>query len=110
MYAFATCTISIYRGTTKNEYGDDVADTAAPLYTDILAYIDDRQVYVTDLSDEKPRAIHKTDCTVPYNTDIRVHDRIHDNTYGIAYWVNTVEKVQTPGFKSDITVSLRRVN
>jgi hypothetical protein len=47
---------------------------------------------------------------MPYGTDVRINDRISDDSNGVRYWVDDVVVPRSPGYRPDVVLDLRRVN
>lgn len=108
MYAIASCTASILRGTTTNEFGDTV-DTDTVIQSGIPFYISDIADRVWDPSTQTPRVIRSIDGQCQSDVDLRIGDRVRDDTNGITYIVNDVTQPYGAGWTSDLDVDLKRI-
>ena len=111
MYALATCRASIYRGSTTDEYGDEVEghDASLRVAQDILAHITQRSVRAFDPSSGMPRVFRTSLGIMPSGTDVRTNDRIRDDTHGVVYTVNAVTTNTVPGLTPDTVLELERI-
>lgn len=106
MNTVANTTISIYRGTTEDEYGDEVnGDT--PLYTGIPAsLIEGRPRQVESGTSGTPRVIRQATMRVIATTDIKRDDRVKDETTGYFWRIDAVGAAGNPAFTPDLRVDL----
>lgn len=91
MYALATCTATVLRGTTANEFLD-VVDTDTSVATGVLAAI--------------RRTSKAIRAQVQSDVDLRVGDRLRDDTHGPTYVVQSVTTPGGPGVAGDLEVEL----
>lgn len=108
MYQIATCTATILRGTTTNQFSDTV-DNAVPVYTGVIASIREEGRVVFDPATQQPRVVRSVAGTVPSDTDVLDSDQIRDDTHGVTYSVEAVTKPVQPGFTPDTELQLRRI-
>lgn len=109
MYVVATCTASILRGTTTDDYGD-VTDNATVVATGIIASIREQSRTVFDPNTQQPRIVRFTEGVMPAGTDVVDTDQVRDDTYGITYFVEAVTQDREPGFTPDLKLQLKRVS
>jgi hypothetical protein len=109
MWALATCRASIFRGSTPDEYGDPTPSNAIPLYTNVLASIEERNSRTWDPATQTPRVVRVVSGTVPSTTDILTGDRIRDDRNGVLYMVQNVTRPRTPARTPDVQLDLKRV-
>ncbi|MET8848053.1 hypothetical protein [Amycolatopsis sp. NPDC004625] len=110
MWALATCRASIYRGTSADpDYGDPVPNNSAPLYTNVLAAIEEKRATFWDHASQTPRVVRSVLGTVPSTTDIKTGDRIRDGKTGALYVVLNVTRPQQAGREPDTQLDLKRV-
>lgn len=108
MYALATCTASVLRGTGVNVYGDEI-DGGAAVYTGVLAAIREVSSVVSDPSTQTPRTVRSLICHVPSDLDVREGDRLRDDTNSVLYAIENVTHPQGPGVTRDTVLDLQRV-
>lgn len=109
MYALATTTVSILRGTTTDPvYGDSVA-TMSAIATGIPAsIIEDRQAKTTTPGNPTPRITRTYDGIVGSTVDVTDRDRLKDERTGQIYVIVSVSQQALPGIISDQSLELRR--
>lgn len=110
MYAVATCTISILRGTAQDPIYGDTYDTTQVIATGIPASIIERSQKITTPGNPTPRIVRAIDGIVGSATDITDADRIRDEKTGQVYVVTAVINSALPGMASDTQLELRRTN
>lgn len=108
MYALATCTTSILRGTSTDAYGD-VIDNATVAASGIPASIIVSSRTVQDSATQTSRVVETIHCEMISNLDVRDTDQIRDDTHGITYAVQAVTQPNGPGITPDLQIELRRV-
>lgn len=108
MYALANCTVSILRGTSTNEYGDEV-DSDTVVASGIPASIVVRSKSSSDPSTQVSRVIQQVVGVVGSNVDIQDTDRLRDDTNGITYAIESVIQANGPGHTPDLQLDLQRV-
>lgn len=110
MYAIATCSISILRGTATDLVYGDTYDTEQVIATGIPASIIERNQKITTPGNATPRVVRAIDGLVGSNIDITDNDRIRDERTGQVYVVVAVINSALPGMASDTQLELRRTN
>lgn len=108
IYAVATCVCSILRGTSTNEFNDAV-DNSTVAASGVITSIEETTSRVLDPTSQTPRVIRSVNGRVTSNVDIRVTDRLRDDTHATVYIVENVTQPGGPGFTSDLELELRRV-
>ncbi|MEU7416707.1 hypothetical protein [Streptomyces antibioticus] len=107
MLAVGTTTITVYRGTTTDAWGDE-ADTDTPVHTGIVASITEQSRRVTTRDDPTPRIVRYAVSRVTAGTDITDQDRIRDERTGAVYIVEAVSSMNSPVVAADLRLDLRR--
>lgn len=107
MLAVATTTLTVYRGTTTDGYGDE-QDTDTPIYTGIVASLTEQSRRVTTRDDPTPRIVRYAVARVTAGTDITDQDRVLDERTGAVYIVDAVSQMANPAVASDLRLDLRR--
>jgi hypothetical protein len=112
MYVLATCTASIYRGSNLDDYGDLKPDNgpAGRVATNVIASIVERDSHMWDQATTSPRVVRVVEGRVPSTVDVRVEDRVRDDTHGEWFWVENVTRPRTAGKVPDTVLDLRRIN
>jgi hypothetical protein len=108
MYQLANCLVSVLRGTTTNDYLDEV-DTAAVHASGIPAFLTETAARTFDPATQTPRVVRTVTATVPSTTDVTETDRLRDDTRGVTYAVEVVHRPDVPGLTADLRLELRRV-
>lgn len=107
MLALATTTLSVFRGTTTDVYGDE-QDADTPVATGIRASLTEQSRRVTTRDDPTPRIVRYAVARVTAGTDIQDQDRLRDERTGAVYIVDAVSSMANPAVASDIRLDLRR--
>jgi hypothetical protein len=107
MLALATTTVTVYRGTTTDAYGDE-QDTDTPVHTGIPASIVEQSRRVTTRDDPTPRIVRYTVGRVTAGTDITDQDRLKDERTGAVYIVDAVSQMTSAAVAADLRLDLRR--
>jgi len=104
------CVITIYRGTTSNQFGD-LVDSNVPFISDLPVTLIETGKSVQDPSTPTPRTIRAIYLNVPQWAGVLNTDRILDQATGDTYIVISVTKPATIiGAPVDTVCQLRRVS
>ena len=111
MYGLASTTVSIYRGTTTNAYGDEVddIDNAVCVASGIPADLFVTVARPYDPTTQQIRVIQSVRGSIGSDTDLVESDQIVDDNTGFTYQVESVTQPMGPGFVGDLALELRRV-
>ena len=109
MYALATCTASILRGTVENAFGD-LVDAEVAIASGVLAQITERNRTVLEPNSSTPRTVRDIRGVVPSDTDIAENDRLRDDTHGVTYIVVEAIRPGGPAYSRDTELMLKRVD
>lgn len=107
MLALATTTLTVYRGTTTDDFGD-AGDTDTIVHTGIPASLVEQTRRVTTRDDPTPRIIRAAVGRVTAGTDITDQDRIKDERTGAVYIVDAVSQMTSAAVAADMRLDLRR--
>jgi hypothetical protein len=106
----ANTTATIYRGSTSNQFGDQV-DSNVPLMTGIPVTLVETGKNVQDPSTPTPRTIRQIYCNVPQWTGVTLSDRLMDESTGDIYIIIGIKTPPTTiGAPVDTVLDLRRVS
>jgi hypothetical protein len=108
VYALATCTASILRGTTTDDYGDTV-DVDTAVHTGVLFSIQEMQKTVFDPATQTRRVVRWYQAACQSDIDLLIGDRVRDDTHDVTYIVNDVTQPGGVGWDSDLAIELKRV-
>ena len=108
MYARATTTISILRGTGTDEWGDAV-DNDTVVATGVRAAIAEQKIYAQGEVTTQPRNLRYARMRVTNGTDIQVNDRIKDERLNQTWTITNISPLQNPTVKQDLRVDLMYV-
>jgi hypothetical protein len=109
MYAHATTTVSVLRGSTTDGFGDTVAaDTVAASGVPASILEQRRNVYTP--ADNRVQQVLYYLGRVPGNTDVLLTDRIRDEVTGDTFHVDSVSRVGSPVQMNDIRLDLRKAS
>lgn len=109
MYAHATTTVSVLRGSTTDAFGDAVAAdavTASGVPASILEQR--RRTYVA--AENRVQQVLYYIGRVPGDTDIQLQDRVRDEATGDVYRVDSVSRVSSPVQMNDLRLDLRKAS
>lgn len=107
MLSVATTTLTVYRGTSTDVYGDEVDnDTIAA--SGIPASLVEQTRRVTTRDDPTPRIVHSATGRVTAGTDITDQDRVKDERTGAVYIVDAVSSMTNAAVAADLRLDLRR--
>jgi hypothetical protein len=104
----ATTTVTVYRGTNTDEYGDE-QDNNTVAATGLAASIIEQTRFTQDPSSMTPRVVRYVTGRVYANADVRPGDRIHDERTGDSYILDSVTRSQHGAIQPDLRLELRRV-
>lgn len=107
MLALATTTVTVYRGTSTDAYGDE-QDTDTVVHTGIPASIVEQTRRTTTRDDPTPRVIRYAVGRVTAGTDITDQDRLLDERTGVVYIVEAVSSMASAAVAADLRLELRR--
>lgn len=109
MIASASTTITIYRGESVDEWGDEI-DTDTVVETGIPASIVEMNVDAEVLVSGMPRVIRKATCRVGSEVDVRTYDRIYDEQNNESYTILSLSRLQNPVCAMDTKLIVQRVD
>lgn len=107
MLALATTTVTVYRGTSTDAYGDE-QDTNTVVHTGIPASIVEQTRRTSTRDDPTPRVIRYAVGRVTAGTDITDQDRLLDERTGVVYIVEAVSSMASAAVAADLRLELRR--
>ncbi len=102
-----TTTVSILRGTTVNDWGDEV-DSDTTVATGIPASVMERTLTDIDPSSGDPRTARAVVGGVPAGTDVRDGDRLRDERTDITYAIRSISALSNPVFTPSVRLDLDR--
>lgn len=110
MYALASALVSILRGTTTNQWGDQTDDPAASaIAVGVPACIEVTNTNAFDPTTQQIRTIRTISGSIQSDTDITETDRLRDDASGAIYIVESVTQRGGPGFTGDLELVLKQV-
>ena len=106
MRALANTTLSVLRGTTTDEFGDD-ADNSTVVASGIPCSLIEqiRQAYTPE--NPTPRVVRYSIGRVNADTDIRESDRVKDERTNRTYIVQAVSQTGGLGMVNDLRLDLK---
>ncbi len=109
MYAHATTTVSVLRGSTTDVFGDTVAaDTVAA--SGVPASILEQRRTMRTAADDRVQQVLYYIGRVAGDSDIQLQDRIRDEITGDTYFVDAVSRVGSPVQMNDLRLDLRKAS
>ena len=112
IYTLASHLISILRGTTTNQWGDeiDATDGAQVIATGVPVALAITSTTAHDPSTQTIRVVRRITGAIQSDTDVRDNDRLRDDATGAVYVVESVTTPLGPGFTADLDLVLRQVS
>lgn len=105
MIATPTTRVDVLRGTTTNDFGDEVdADTV--VLSDIPASIIERSQRVHEPKDGEDRIVRVLKGRVPYGTGVAKGDRLRDRNSDAVYVIDNVYQQANPFWRQDQSLDL----
>jgi hypothetical protein len=105
----ATTSVTIFRGTTENQFGDAVDQNLVHM-AGVPAILTETGRRIEDPSSPTPRTIRAIECHVPPWTGVLNTDRIYDEQTGDTYIVQGVTRPPTLiGAPPDTLLQLKRI-
>jgi len=108
MYVLATCTATVLRGTTADDYGDPV-ETGTEIARELPMAIKERVRTVWDQTTQTPRTVRTYSAAAPSTADIQVGDQVRDDTHQVLYAVEERLDPTTMPVAGDLRLTLKRV-
>lgn len=107
----ATTTVSIYRGSTQDAYGDPVDDNtvAPPIATGVICSIIEQTRRAFIAAESRRTVVKNAFGRVVSGTDVIEGDRIKDERTGEFYFVEATSMPQSPFGAMDVRLVLRTV-
>lgn len=108
MYARATTTVSILRGTGTDEWGDAV-DNDTVVATGVRASITEQKIYAQGEVTTQPRNLRYARMRCTKGTDVRVNDRVRDERLNQTWTITNISSIQNPVVGQDLRIDLMLV-
>jgi hypothetical protein len=109
IYAIATTTVSVLRGTTVDPVYGDTTATMNVIASGIPAsIIEDKSAKTTTPGNPTPRITRSYDGILGSTVDVTDRDRLKDERTGQVYVIVSVSQQALPGITSDQNLELRR--
>jgi hypothetical protein len=106
----ANCSATIFRGSTSNQFGDQV-DANTPLITGLPITLIETGKTVQDPSTPTPRTIRQIYANVPQWAGITLSDRLMDESTGDVYIIIGIKTPPTIiGAPVDTVLDLKRIS
>ncbi|MBA5222225.1 hypothetical protein [Streptomyces griseoaurantiacus] len=106
MRALANTTISVLRGTTTDEFGDET-DNASVAASGIPCSLVEQVRQAFTPESPTPRVVRYTIGRVNADTDVREDDRVKDEYTGRVYIVQAVSQTGGLGMVNDLRLDLK---
>ena len=105
MISRATTTITLYRGTEYNDYGDEV-DSDTIVATGIRASIIEQTVDAKTEVTSVPHSYRFAKLRVTPGTDVRQNDRVLDEKTGDVWTIIQISRRANPVYGQDVRIDL----
>ena len=105
----ATTTLSIYRNSAQDTYGDSVDDNTTPAASGLLGSIMEQSRRVFLAAENRRTVVKNTTGRMKHGTDVLEGDRIKDERTGKFYFVEAVSTPESPVNSPDVRLMLRAV-
>jgi sulfur carrier protein ThiS len=103
----ATTTVDIYRGSTTNDYLDEVDTDTTPVYRAVPASLIPRSRRQKTPGTDEIRIVHTVACRLPSNRTVLKGDRVKDTRTGRSYVIEQIDEPPAdPGFTRDLSLTL----
>jgi len=109
MISLPTTTVTVYRGSSVDQYGDEDDSNTAVLSKVPCSLLEQRRLVATQDSTQ-PMIVRYYTARLPYGTDIETGDRLLDEKTNVIYMVDSYAQVQSPFIQGDLRLDLRRVS
>jgi hypothetical protein len=106
MLAIPTTTVSLLRGTTIDEYMDEV-DNNSVAASGIPASLLEQTRNTTRRADRRPQTVRIYACRLPASTDVQPDDRILDERTGLIYALDDTLHNNGVVVATDLKLTLR---
>lgn len=111
MLAVATTRVDVLRGTSVDEYLDEIdGDDKVLAIEAVPASIIEQTKQVSDSVSGAPRVIRFHICRIAHGLDIRITDRIRDRETREVYAIESMTTPKSPTNKGDLRLDLVRVD
>ena len=107
MQGLANASVSVLRGTTTDEFGDEI-DTNLVAAASVPAAIVESSRVVLDQATQTPRTVRALTCVMPSWADVLDTDRLQDQATGRIYIIESVEQQPSLGYPGDQVLTLKR--
>lgn len=108
MNSRATTTVTIYRGTNIDDWGD-VEDNATVVRTGVPMSIIEQKNYSKGEITTQPRNMKFARARCTYGTDVQINDRIRDERTSQIWTIVNISSVQNPVRAQDKRIDLQYV-
>lgn len=105
----ATTTVSIYRGTTTDEFADVADNNTLAIATSVPASLIERSRKVFNPADNQIQTIRYVTGRVRPGVDVLSGDRLKDERTKLIYNVDSVHQVASVGYTADQVLDVRRL-
>lgn len=109
MWGRATTTLSIYRGSAQDPYGDPVDDNTTPMATGVNASMIEQNKRAFLAAENRKTVVKNSIGRVRNGTDVIEGDRVKDERTGVFYFVEAVSNPASPVNMPDVRMVLRAV-
>ena len=107
IYALASTTASILRGTTTQRFVASLSQVAIASGVPVDIAVTNTNAY--DPTSQQIRTIRTISGSIQSDTDITESDRLRDDATGVVYIVEQVTQRMGPGFVGDLELVLKQV-
>jgi hypothetical protein len=108
MRAVATTTVTVLRGTSTDEFGDEL-DVDTAVYTGLPFSLIEQSRRIFDPATGTPRIVRTVYGRANAGTDLQTTDRLRDERSQAVYVINAVTQQTGVGGTPDLRVDLERV-
>lgn len=105
MYSRATTTITVFRGTEIDDWGDP-KDSTTPVAVGIRASILEQKIYARGEITLQPRNLRYARLRVTKGTDVRTNDRVLDEKTQDLWTISNITVMQNPVVGQDTRIDL----
>jgi hypothetical protein len=105
MYSRATTKVTIYRGQSEDEWGDDI-DNDNIVASGVLASILEQKTWFSPEVSTQPHNYRYARLRVRHGTDVQTNDRIKDERTGQTWLITNISPLQNPVVGQDLRIDL----
>jgi hypothetical protein len=108
-FLMATTTVTVMRGTTTDEYGDEADNNAVPIASGVPIALTEQDGRTFVPAEQRTTRVRRYVARAKPDSGIRPNDRLRDEVDGVVYLVEAVVEPSLPIGRALLRLDLRRV-